>query len=168
AAGLVGSLPNIRPSATFSRVVAPGRTRTSWNVRAMRARHISNDRTPMISSPWRTIDPASGGSSPVMRLRTVVLPEPFGPMRPVMPPAGISKERSRTATRPPKAFLRPWTLSRAPGGGAAPTGDRAYFRVRLVVRLGRVFRRLQRRRSARRAAGGSAHAGEHAEQLLDP
>ena len=36
------SLPNILPSDTFSRVVMPGRIRTSWNVRAMRARFTWN------------------------------------------------------------------------------------------------------------------------------
>ena len=117
--GAAGSLPNILPIMTFSRVVMPGRTRTSWNVRAMRMRQISNERAPMISSPWKWIDPESGGSSPVMRLRTVVLPEPFGPIRPVMPPDGTSKERSRTATRPPNALLKTLYAEHRAGAQAA-------------------------------------------------
>src|SRR5882762_2262509 len=44
---------------------------------------------------------------PLMRLKTVVLPEPLGPMRPTISPSSIRRERSSTARRPPKSFVRP-------------------------------------------------------------
>ena len=39
---------------------------------------------PRISTPLKVQDPASGASKPVIRLNSVVLPAPFGPMRPVI------------------------------------------------------------------------------------
>src|ERR1700733_13839171 len=103
-----------------------------------------------------------------MRLRTVVLPEPFGPMRPVMPPAGISKERSRTAMRPPKAFPRPWTLSMAPRGRPTPSRATRLGPDRGRRRMGGGRGGLLRRRGAGRAPSSLARAGEHAVELLDP
>src|SRR5215211_26633 len=44
-------------------------------------------------------------------LKKVVLPAPFGPIRLTMPPRGIMKSTSFTATRPPNSF-RIWTASR--------------------------------------------------------
>ena len=82
----------MRPSMTFSRVVMCGSTRTSWNVRAIRARQTWNDCKPINSLPRNRIAPLSGANSAVMRLSTVVLPEPFGPIRPMICPCGISKE----------------------------------------------------------------------------
>src|SRR5579885_741140 len=41
-----------------------------------------------------------------MQLNTVVLPAPFGPIRAVMVPRATSKDRSSTATSPPKRMVR--------------------------------------------------------------
>src|SRR5664279_3048623 len=40
-----------------------------------------------------------------MRLRSVVLPEPFGPKMPTMSPGSSPNERSETAVRPPKRLV---------------------------------------------------------------
>src|SRR5262245_9789337 len=114
----------MRPSMTFSRTVMCGSTRTSWKVRAMRARQMRNAGQPKMSSPRNRMAPLSGPISPVTRLSTVVLPEPFGPIRPVILPASMSKERSRTATRPPKALRKSRTLRRiSPPGRAISMGS---------------------------------------------
>src|SRR5437773_8533885 len=42
-----------------------------------------------------------------MTLNSVVLPEPFGPMRPRMAPLPTSRSSASSATRPPKRTLRP-------------------------------------------------------------
>src|SRR5690242_3508874 len=60
------------------------------------------------------IDPAVGASAPAMRLKSVVLPAPFGPMRPAISPSLRSKETSATATAPPKAFLSARISSMSP------------------------------------------------------
>src|SRR2546430_11737839 len=43
---------------------------------------------------------------PVIRLKTVVFPEPLGPMRPTISPSCTWRPRSSTARRPPKSFVR--------------------------------------------------------------
>ena len=55
-----------------------------------------------------------------MRLKSVVLPEPFGPISPVIVPAETVKEQSSTATTPPKCFDRPST-SRSALTGLRPS-----------------------------------------------
>ena len=64
-----------------------------------------------MSRPVRRMVPASGRSTPEIRLSTVVLPEPFGPIRPMISPCATAKPRSLTATSPPKACRRPPTSS---------------------------------------------------------
>ena len=44
--------------------------------------------------------------TPVMRLKTVVLPAPLGPMSPTSSPGKISREKSVRAWRPPKLWER--------------------------------------------------------------
>ena len=45
-------------------------------------------------------------SAPEIRLSIVVLPEPFGPIRPTISPRSTSNDTSSTATRPPNALRR--------------------------------------------------------------
>src|SRR5579871_3913085 len=52
--------------------------------------------------PSSVIAPSSGLSAPATRLMVVVLPEPFGPMRPTISPRRNSAEKSSTAAMPPK------------------------------------------------------------------
>src|SRR4051794_15707343 len=55
--------------------------------------------------------PALGASSPVITLKSVVLPAPLGPMRPVMRPAGALNDTLSTARLPPNRTTTPSTSS---------------------------------------------------------
>src|SRR2546423_10573156 len=61
---------------------------------------------PATSAPFHTIRPALGRMRPATRLRSVVLPEPFGPKMPTISPRSIENETSATAVRPPKRLVR--------------------------------------------------------------
>ena len=54
-----------------------------------------------MSLPSNVTLPLVGLYKPVSTLKNVVLPAPFGPIKEITPPAGISNETSSTATRPP-------------------------------------------------------------------
>ncbi len=78
------------------------------------------------------IEPASLSSTPVIRLNTVLLPAPLGPISPRISPLFISNETSFTATSPPNRLTSPLTSSsvpppfglarRASGGASAGLG----------------------------------------------
>jgi hypothetical protein len=53
--------------------------------------------------------PPSGCSCPVSIRKSVVLPAPFGPMTPTMPPGGREKVRSSIRSLSPMAFFSPST-----------------------------------------------------------
>ena len=54
----------------------------------------------------RSIVPASGSSAPASRLSSVVLPLPFGPMRPTRMPGVMIRSSPRISTRPPEGLGR--------------------------------------------------------------
>ena len=54
-------------------------------------------------SPTRS-SPASGFSSPTIMRKSVVLPAPFGPITPTMPPGGSEKVRSSNSSLSPNPF----------------------------------------------------------------
>ena len=63
--------------------------------------------------PWpskRTV-PVSLRSVPQMQLTSVILPEPFGPIRPTRSPGCDRRSMSSSATKPPKRLPRPLTSS---------------------------------------------------------
>src|SRR5215467_14828189 len=103
-------------------------------------------------SPSKQMMPASGLRSLVTRLKTVLLPEPLGPMRPTTVAGSTSKEPFATARSPPKAFVNPATASR--GGRPAavmPTSRSSLLlpgvgrrRNELAVGLGRDRGRVDR------------------------
>ena len=53
------------------------------------------------------MEPAVRASAPEMQLKAVVLPEPFGPMRPRISPSPTSNEIAFSAVKPPKRFVSP-------------------------------------------------------------
>src|SRR5216117_394155 len=59
----------------------------------------------------RTRLPDTTGTSPMMDRSVVVLPAPFRPTSPTMPPAGISRESERRIESPPSLTSRPRRLS---------------------------------------------------------
>src|SRR6266511_5769983 len=67
--------------------------------------------TPAISAPSNTIDPAVGTSVPDSMLKIVLLPEPFGPIRPRISPCSTRNDTLLTAVKPPKRFTNPSTVS---------------------------------------------------------
>ena len=64
--------------------------------------------------------PPLGGSSPVMTLNSVVLPAPFGPIRPVTSPGSAERLTPSSATLPPKRTVTSRTSS-----DGAPASDAA-------------------------------------------
>src|SRR5206468_893217 len=64
---------------------------------------------PVMSLPQKWTLPAEGRTAPVIRLNSVVLPAPFGPMKPQICRSGMSKLTSFNAATPPKNFVSVWT-----------------------------------------------------------
>src|SRR5947209_5428933 len=67
--------------------------------------------TPEISTPSNRIDPADGTSVPDSMLKIVLLPEPFGPIRPRISPGSTANDTLLTAVKPPNRFTNPCTVS---------------------------------------------------------
>lgn len=66
---------------------AVGNVRTScaaWNVRRNPSRARPLGEMPLTRVPLTKIDPATGFSRPAITFATVLLPDPFGPLRPWM------------------------------------------------------------------------------------
>ncbi len=57
-----------------------------WKVRAMPSLVISCRFLPTSVWPWNRICPSVGAKTPVMALKAVVFPAPFGPIRPRISP----------------------------------------------------------------------------------
>ena len=117
------------PTITFSSTVMPLKIRTIWKVRAIPFAAIASGGSPAISAPWKRMAPEVGAKKPASELKTVVLPAPFGPMRPAISPSRIVKLTSSLAVSPPKRFVsfstsRSGALTapprRAPAARAAP------------------------------------------------
>src|SRR5215475_7870744 len=68
---------------------------------------------PAISRFWNRIEPAVGGNVPDSMLKIVLLPDPFGPIRPRISPFSTLNDTLLTAVKPPKRFTRPFTTSTA-------------------------------------------------------
>src|SRR6478609_3299560 len=66
---------------------------------------------PEISVPSNCIEPAVGGNVPDSILKIVLLPEPFGPIRPRISPCSTLNDTLLTAVKPPKRFTNPSTVS---------------------------------------------------------
>ena len=61
-----------------------------WNVRATPRAVMRSARQPVMSWPSNTRRPALGASTPVTRLKSVVLPAPFGPITAWMAPGSTT------------------------------------------------------------------------------
>src|SRR5262249_20958028 len=68
----------------------------------MPRRQTSDGGSPEMRSRLKRISPALSAVTPVIRLKTVLLPAPLGPMRPWIDPAATVIGRSATACTPPK------------------------------------------------------------------
>src|SRR5512134_927195 len=90
-----------------------------WNERPMPRRQRSCGAMPVTLRPLNFTSPASGRMCPVMRLKSVVLPAPFGPMTAPIEPCGTSKLTPPTARKPSKLLASPRTSSTAQPRGHA-------------------------------------------------
>src|SRR5258708_7805874 len=64
-----------------------------------------------MSRPNRAIEPASAASSPVIRLNSVVLPAPLGPMMRRRSPGSTARSTPLVTRRPPNDFVNPLIAS---------------------------------------------------------
>ena len=101
------------PSQTFSQTVISRNRRTPWNVLPIPSRQIWAAVMCVIEPPRNRTSPDVGRVNPVTRLKTVVLPAPFGPMMPSISPDAQAMSTSSRARRPPKDFDNPSISSSA-------------------------------------------------------
>src|ERR1700693_604170 len=98
----------------------------------MPARQRRGGGAAVMSTPLRRIKPAAGRSSPAMRLTSVDLPAPFGPMMPTASPGAMARSRWAAACTEPKDLERR-RISRiialiANGAGRCPAPHRPDYR----------------------------------------
>src|SRR5690606_34158995 len=105
-------VPRKPPTITFSSTVMSAKGLTTWKVRPIPAAQTWSGRQPPISWPRKRIRPSSGGITPATRLKSVVLPAPFGPMSATISPRRTASEALATARRPRKLLETPATSSR--------------------------------------------------------
>src|SRR5262249_30552679 len=132
-----------------------------WKVRAIpiAVRRWLGQR--VTSRPNSSTRPDEAGRMPVMRLNSVVLPAPFGPMIAARSPGMILNVTRRTAWRPPKFLDRPrnsrmgaWPpagVSASTIGLSGSTTERPGLRISpadisLAVLAGRIVATVDRRR----------------------
>src|SRR5215510_15019364 len=88
----------------------------SWKVRAIPFCATTCTGSPVIFSPAKMTSPAVGFSTLVIRLNTVDLPAPFGPMTARILPASRLMSTASTATSAPKRRTNPLHSSSGIGG----------------------------------------------------
>src|SRR5574341_1628973 len=98
-------------ACTFWNTVRRGKMLVRWKERPIPRRHTSWGGRPVMSRPSRSTAPASGRRWPVMRLKSVVLPAPFGPMIAAIRARATRKLTPPTASKPSKAFRTSRTSS---------------------------------------------------------
>src|SRR5215475_10795608 len=104
-----GSTISARPSSSSLRwppdsVPASSPASGDRKTRTRPARATRSPRHPSIRRPAKRMVPRSGLRKPEARLKTVVLPAPFGPITAVIEPSATAKEAPSTAATPPKAL----------------------------------------------------------------
>ena len=101
---------------TFCSTVRCGKRLWPWKTIALCARSAASSRFPgfcaksTLTSPMPTT-PASGRSRALSERRTVVLPEPDGPISTVTVPAATSKSTPRSTASSPNDFCSPLTVT---------------------------------------------------------
>src|SRR5688500_10517937 len=112
-------------ACTFWKTVRRGKMFVRWNERPIPRRQTSCGATPVMSFPSSRTAPASGRRWPVMRLKKVVLPAPFGPMMAAIWPCVTVRLTPPTAWKPSKALRISRTSSTTrPQDPAADDGGR--------------------------------------------
>ena len=85
---------------------------------------------PVTSAPSNITRPPLAGREPDIRLNSVVLPAPLGPISPWISPVSTVSETSFTATSPPNRRVSPVTSSRATGQPCRSAAGTAAWRRR--------------------------------------
>src|SRR5262245_14161775 len=83
--------------------------------------------TPARSRPSKRMLPRSGCRPPPIRLNSVVLPAPFGPMMPTASPCPIARSSASATMIEPKLFFKPATSSSMMRQIVARSGDRLHL-----------------------------------------
>src|SRR6185436_16336454 len=63
--------------------------------------------SPVISRSRNRTRPPSGRTTPLMALKSVVLPQPFGPIRPRLAPVASDRSTAPSDSTPPKRTVNP-------------------------------------------------------------
>ena len=98
----------------FSNTVSLGKMLVRWNERPMPMRQMRCGGAPVMSRPSSRTVPLSGCRWPVIRLNSVDLPAPFGPITAAICRVSTVRLTSETARNPPKDLLSPLISSTAP------------------------------------------------------
>ena len=85
----------------FSSTVRLAKILVSWKVRPIPKAKTLSGAMLVICLSARYTCPASAFAYPVMTLNKVVLPDPFGPIRPATVPSSISTVHESSACTPP-------------------------------------------------------------------
>ena len=88
----------------FSNTVMRGKIDVTWKLRESPRRLISCGGRPSIRWPWSSMRPVVTGKRPLIRLKSVVLPAPLGPMMACREPALTSRLTPRITGVGPKFF----------------------------------------------------------------
>ena len=107
------------PIATFSSTLISGTSLTCWKVLAMPSLATSCGGALSIFRPSTEIVPPDEVSTPVIRLKVVLLPAPLGPISATISRAWTSKETLLTAITPPNCLRALSMCSSAPAAVAA-------------------------------------------------
>ena len=115
------------PAMTFSNTETSRNGWTIWKVRPIPSRARRCGGWPVISRPSNEMTPLVGRMKPEMVSNSVVLPAPFGPIRPTISWLPSSNETSSTARKPPNQRETSRTCSSGPLTSASaisrPTAD---------------------------------------------
>src|SRR5205085_8915535 len=153
-------------SMTFSSAVKSWYTLVIWNERARPLRARRGAPSAVMSSPAKTMRPASGRRSPASCRMNVVLPAPFGPMTACVSPSRTSKSIASLARRAPKVLVSPRTSSMENPGEAALEEDHREHEQRsedYLPVLGPALEDFlgdEQHEGAEHRAGGARHAAE--------
>ncbi|EKD60196.1 MAG: hypothetical protein ACD_54C00895G0001 [uncultured bacterium] len=90
----------------FSNRVNSGKGRGIWKVRPMPPASRRCAGSVVMSRPIRWIVPELTETDPASRSNIVVLPAPFGPIRPRISPRATASDMPSTAATPPKRLVR--------------------------------------------------------------
>src|SRR4029453_18665668 len=97
---------------------------------------IAGAGSPSRQSPPRRISPPSACVRPLITLKSVVLPAPFGPISPVIEPSRTESVQPESASTPPKRLVIPVTESSGDVTDPPVVPDHTSYAARTAARAG--------------------------------